>query len=1414
MINFSEIKNRDAWSTIRGYVYQVDLTIDRWLSLKENQILELEKGEDIDLVSKDLTGREFSRILEQVKYRESTVSLNQQTVLEILKNYYHHRVNNPGSQLFFRFVTNAEYNIERPAIFESGESGIEVWQQLSIEREIADDDQRLISIQNHLIKKVADQIEPEDDRTSQETKRLNEEWEKFKDFIGDARELHQFMTEFEWSTGTPDEIMISDAVKSRLIGQKLARIDNVEIVYARLFLFVFKILTVRDVKVLTKSNLLDQVKLPPLLPEDEEFHNSIKSVLYAISERLSKVENQFEVTAERLADLAKEVGEIRTVDAVFSYQLSTISVNPPGSINRGCARKGKVGEIVDLFNTHSWVYLQGINGTGKTQLAVLVSEKYRNRFWLDLRAFSKDEEKSMLLIEAFLSGIAGCPLQSDRRLWLKKLVTMFPKEALIVINDLPELKLGSRLGNLLALLTRELKECIKLLTTSNYGIGSTVKDELQLPVCVYDKLEFSDDEINEYLLNQGADESVIAYVSLIAAASHRNPRLLSAVIFRLKQINWGKDTNALFDVIFQREFSDEVLQDAQKSIKKYIEDDETKELLYRLSLIHWEFRLQDVQAVSQVERKVRHPKEKLSDLINIWIQQNSTSYLMSPLVYDIGESNLEDGVKKQVYKALAQSILANKELNQITASRCIHGFVKAGCYDDAGAVLLMLYRSAETKEQIHELKTWGYLSYWSEFEIPLQMNVVTRAFIRSEQIRLHRTLESDVSFFVSSLISYIYEPPDAGESAIIRIVALMSGASENFAHYAEHVLFVVRNLSELPEAYKRAFDPQLFSGLLWVPIQQLHSFQEIKDWLELISFVDKEQQMLIYRDEIAQDAIAIVCNKIAVQDSVSPLEKIEQLDMIIQHFYTLGYEELSATALSFMTAIMLNLLGDQERAESVVSYYSTTFQSEEAKYILSQNFGKLLFNAGFKERSSRWLLIAASKNLVNKIDFIDTLIYAASVVSESDPKKAIGLCEQAVQVAAESNTLTNLDYIKALGELGIAYWKNEEWAKGYHTFERSVNKLLELENHSEPEWVRIFSWTGHVLGYLSASVARDKVPQLTADGTEYTKPYQGIITVNTKDLSDHFRPEHVSLILVHLAIYADGLNKVQDAYTWSQKAFDRARRDGNERIIYMVSFVCAQYALINYKLNETFESYLLGASVASHLKGSPQEKYKQLNESTLSAIIGSKPSEDWNVAEETTINFAIIPLFVMVLTRSLENHPEEQKSTKEFLLMIRDYIPKASNVFYWEIVYELFTRILYRKVSVNELTERANTFGQKEQKTLQIICLLGVIFLSKEATTVIEQVLNIFPYLSKVQTSSRSVIKFALIPFVKIISKDAVQKTYIGSRSELNDLLTQIDSVDITEQHAIQLILQPAALQSGINIKTDRKAWLFEYKDI
>src|SRR2546421_13086167 len=116
MLSYRPPRDRDARATIRGYVFQAELTIARWLELEPGQILEVEHGEDIDLVAQAVTAKneyEQYRLLEQVKHREQAVTLKTSGAIAAIVNFYEHRLSNPDLLLFFRYTTNALVGCER-----------------------------------------------------------------------------------------------------------------------------------------------------------------------------------------------------------------------------------------------------------------------------------------------------------------------------------------------------------------------------------------------------------------------------------------------------------------------------------------------------------------------------------------------------------------------------------------------------------------------------------------------------------------------------------------------------------------------------------------------------------------------------------------------------------------------------------------------------------------------------------------------------------------------------------------------------------------------------------------------------------------------------------------------------------------------------------------------------------------------------------------------------------------------------------------------------------------------------------------------------------------------------------------------------------------------------------------------------
>jgi hypothetical protein len=209
-ITFQTPRARDAWATIRGYVYQVELTIARWLDIQPGEQLELERGEDIDLVSGAITagGEEQERILEQVKHLESVaVTLRSVQVLAALANIHAHRTANPTISLRLRFTTNAGRGREGDSPFPAGTRSLDVWEAIrqgtlqDLPFGVALAGIRSLLLRDHVPDRFPEAI-----------------WQPFQTFVREAsdEELSCFVKACEWSTGTTEALDLQPLLQQRL----------------------------------------------------------------------------------------------------------------------------------------------------------------------------------------------------------------------------------------------------------------------------------------------------------------------------------------------------------------------------------------------------------------------------------------------------------------------------------------------------------------------------------------------------------------------------------------------------------------------------------------------------------------------------------------------------------------------------------------------------------------------------------------------------------------------------------------------------------------------------------------------------------------------------------------------------------------------------------------------------------------------------------------------------------------------------------------------------------------------------------------------------------------------------------------------------------------------------------------------
>lgn len=276
-------RDQDAYPTIRGFVYQVDRTIERWLTLREGQELELERGEDIDVVTRlFIAGQEdVIRLLEQVKHRTNNVTLRDSAALHAIACAVEHRLANPEIDLLFRYTTNADVGRESSVPDAAKTPYIALWEHVRLgDIPTQDVNGALQTLHDFLAGLPKPDSIPKD------------RWESLQEFLRTSEDAWaDFVRRFEWGTGAPAAIKMGGRIRQILTERGWTNSDaHAEQIYQRLFLHVFKLLSQAGIKRLTIGELRQQISLPTLSESDHLLLQTVVGRLGPLEHRMSSVE--------------------------------------------------------------------------------------------------------------------------------------------------------------------------------------------------------------------------------------------------------------------------------------------------------------------------------------------------------------------------------------------------------------------------------------------------------------------------------------------------------------------------------------------------------------------------------------------------------------------------------------------------------------------------------------------------------------------------------------------------------------------------------------------------------------------------------------------------------------------------------------------------------------------------------------------------------------------------------------------------------------------------------------------------------------------------------------------------------------------------------------------------------------------
>ena len=878
-LSFAVSRDRDAWAVIRGFVLQVDRTVEAWLDLAEGERLELERGEDIDRIARALGGGSVERVrlLEQVKHRQAAITLQSPPCRAALAHFHEHRRANPTLPLRFRFTTTASVGRERGNRLPGRLPGIVAWEKVRRGELTRTQTRALLSALGDLVSELA---RPEGVP--------REQWLAFQRFAAqaDADEWRQFVSAFEWSTQAPNSASLRPRIRKRLRAQfGLANEEAADLAYQRLFAEVFDRLSTPGLKLLTREQLIDQLSCVPSVAERERIaqlevlHNALAAKVDELQEQMQGMNDVLAATTASVRQLTDSMG-IRA--AIDPYSIATPPTAPPPKAVRASARIHTVASLVPDSKRPQVYALHGGAASGKTQLALLVAQRLGdNPAWIRLAGLNAEEAAKRLThaIHAILA--AANDVRRDLPDWTQRAAGLAEAADIVVLDDVPQFREGDELGSrLLPVLTSCLARGHSVVLTSAVPLV-TLERLLPADVLVASTVPpLTAEETREVLAAYGAPPAVLATnaAELLVGISDGHPLLVHAVGQYLQARAWLLNLDALNE-LFRHRYAEPVNRETAQALLDRIADQPSRELLYRLSLVGLEFSQDDVEALAAVEPSIGTRRERFSALLGPWIQPTDVDrYQLSPLVRVLGHGDLAPDVRRECHAVLADRIVQRKRIGELEFSHALTHFVSAERYDAAGWLLVQALHAVHVAPPTN---VTIITAVWCEAPIPAAISPSLRAMIRAYQAVIAHRDGRDPAPFLADLTTTLGATADLpawAEFTPSVLVAISMGLEDPVATAP----FMQRALTRWPEVRDTVRNAIRETGgrelpdlevLVWVCARGIVNDDGLEAWIGAVAGLPSEVREKAFGTVLGHAGAASVANGVLLLEYHLPAEQ-------------------------------------------------------------------------------------------------------------------------------------------------------------------------------------------------------------------------------------------------------------------------------------------------------------------------------------------------------------------------------------------------------------------------------------------------------------------------------------------------------------------------------------------------------------
>lgn len=1313
MSSFRIERDRDAYFVIRGYRYQIDSTIMRWLDLDKNEHLELECGEDIDLVSTAMASpeTEVARELNQIKRSESPISLNTDSAKTALANAVAHFSANLDASVRFRFCTTADRATERGSQFPNHESGIGVWERIRSGELSAEEESKALKG----IMRIAKSF-------SKPTTLNASVWERFTQFVAAADEpkFRDFVLRFEWSTGQQDFASLQESILVKLVESGLSpHAAHAKELHARLFLHLVDLLSHAGRKAISRTQLSELAKLPSLSTHERGILNLIVSEVLGLESRLTEaeaaIESQWAAILAIQAHLPKD-NEIAQV--TLTNEIPKLSLGLPPLVRLASPRREITDRLSSEVASRTWTALVGSVGTGKTQLSLLISNRLAVPVVnISLRDLTS-EEAVMRILVALSRGSKQdhLPLTDGE---IAVTLSGFARHSLLIVDDLPRIEQGSELSVLLGHIARSCHDNdIRLLTTSHFPLAEGFIESLHPAIAENVSVpKFSADEANELLVAYGAPTSLpnSRIAERITLLADGNAALVVAIVRSLKNSNWEVEYLEPGN-LSNRPETQVLIDETVRRLLTSVSETNSRELLYRLSLIIGTFDNVQIDSLASVTPTIDHPREQLARIAGLWVEERpDRQFAVSPLIKPLGNSELAPSVKQSSYTNLADILIRRRALNVYEIVEASYYLSLSGNPVRYGLFLIGALQPSR-KLPVRELRHLFRMTNVNR-AIVAEMDISLRILLCSRQLILADYLGESFDEIVKDMMTAISLGKAKDNWAIysaaastaritakldVDIALLLCGKALSLH---DEVIATIRNTFKGDEVFAQT---DFRANFFWFTPLFIRTVDDLDKWMSFLATLSPTDLVTFFAWKMAPVGSMTLLDHVWVSESNKPVSDrdwsrvVKSLQRAARFAEAHKLEVLWCAATRALVVTHAEYLNDLNEAirigrESLAHEMS----GNESRFLINDAVGRqFIYKKQFADGVS-WLE-AALKSTSEEYPGvrIQTLLNLSTAIGDRDASRAAELCAQAVAIATSfPKSVSELDTAAAYSELGLAEWLKEKQADlVYGHFSRAATLLIRKIYSKEEKraWKQRVAAFLHGLGYISTILTTGTPPLAAGDGSRYVPPRRGGFINASESGADYFDKQgyiksYEALIAQSLAQLASASGMEDEEYRWASLGYQSSERNGDSLLASQLGQMLLPFYVREWRPTEIVEVALRTCKIVMAAAG----KYGTSNQAVFAVesavdIVGELSEQNREAAEQWALETGIVPAAIELLRIRVSDSTLAKTRAAELIHVVREASRLVANEREWSDVAGIMEDIFLGEVESDELSRRAN----------------------------------------------------------------------------------------------------------------------------